>query len=77
MPYTSRTELPESVRSALKQVPHAQSIYQEAYNSAYEQYKDAEDRQDDRDREETAHAVAWSAVKQKYQKESDGLWHPK
>jgi len=57
-------------------VPQAQSIYLEAFNNAYEQYADSSERQDDRSREETAHAVAWSAVKQKYQKGEDGKWHP-
>ncbi|MEX0931875.1 MAG: ChaB family protein [Candidatus Paceibacterota bacterium] len=77
MPYKKREELPESVLSALKDVPHAQEIYKEVYNSANKQYADSEDRQADSTREETAHAVAWSAVKQKYEKGDDDLWHPK
>lgn len=77
MPYNTREELPESVLSALQDVPHAQDIYKEAYNSAYEQYANPEDREGDASREETAHAVAWSAVKQKYEKGEDNKWHPK
>lgn len=77
MPYEARSDLPGSVQNALHNVPHAQTIYREAYNSAYEQYKDPESRQGDRSREEVAHAVAWSAVEQKYEKGSDGYWHPK
>jgi len=77
MPYSSRNELPEPVQSALRDVPHAQDIYKEAYNSAFEQYKNPEDRSGNSTREETAHAVAWNAVKQKYEKGEDGLWHPK
>jgi cation transport regulator len=53
---------------------HAQEIYKEAYNNAWEQYDDPDKRQDDRDREETAHAVAWSAVKEKYKKNAEGKW---
>lgn len=77
MPYKTRNELPEHVLSALKDVPHAQDIYKEAYNSAYEQYANAEERYEDYSREETAHAVAWNAVKQKYEKGDDEKWHPK
>ena len=77
MPYNSSSELPESVRTALQSVPHAQDIYKEAFNSAWEQYKDPESRRDDADREEVAHRVAWNAVKQKYKKGADEKWHPK
>lgn len=77
MPYKSRDELPESVQTALRDVPHVQDIYKEAYNSAYDQYDSDEDRREGYDREETAHAVAWSAVKQKYEKGDDEKWHPK
>lgn len=77
MSYQTTEELPDSVKSALKDVPHAQDIYKEAFNSAWEQYKDPEDRRDDADREEVAHRVAWNAVKQKYEKGTDGKWHPK
>lgn len=77
MPYQKRDELPDSVRSALQDVPHAQAIYQEAYNNAYEQYADPKERRADHDREEAAHAVAWNAVKQSYAKGDDGKWHPK
>lgn len=76
MPYTKQS-LPESVRSALKNVPHAQEIFKEAYNSAYKEYAQGSARKGGRTREETAHAVAWSAVKKKYKKGQDGKWHPK
>lgn len=73
MPYNSLSELPESVRSNLPK--HAQEIYMEAYNSAWDQYKDPEDRRGDATREETAHKVAWAAVKQVYEKdEQSGKW---
>lgn len=68
MPYQTREELPETVLQALQDVPHAQSIYLEAFNSAFEQYADPSSRQNNRSQEETAHAIAWAAVKQKYEK---------
>jgi cation transport regulator len=75
MPYNSTSELPDNVKNVLPE--HAQDIYKEAFNSAYDEYKEPEDRRGDSDREETAHRVAWSAVKQKYQKGDDGNWHEK
>jgi cation transport regulator len=64
MPYERRTDLPDAVQDHLP--AHAQDIYKEAYNSAYDQY--------DRD-EGRAHAVAWAAVKRQYHKGDDGDWH--
>ena len=64
MPYKSRADLPESVRDNLP--AHAQDIYKEAFNSAWDQYG--------RD-EERAHRVAWGAVKRQYHKGDDGNWH--
>lgn len=75
MPYSSNNELPESVKSVLPE--HAQDIYKEAFNSAYDEYKDPEDRRGGADREETAHKVAWSAVKHGYEKGADEKWHRK
>jgi len=66
MPYDRNAYVPDSVRDNLPE--HAQSIYREAFNSAFEEYKSARDRRGDASREETAHKVAWSAVKQKYEK---------
>lgn len=74
--YKSKDDLPDSVRDNLPK--HAQEIYQEAFNSAWEQYKDPEDRRGDASREETAHKVAWNAVKQEYEKDEDsGKWKKK
>lgn len=75
MPYKSISDLPESVRDNVPK--HAQEIYKEAYNSAWDEYKDAEDRRDDASREETAHRVAWAAVKTKYEKGENGKWKKK
>jgi len=73
MPYDKLSELPDNVRNNLPE--HAQEIYRSAYNSAWDQYDDPEDRRDDASREETAHRVAWAAVKQKYRKDDEtGNW---
>ena len=66
MPYEKLGDLPDSVRDKLPK--HAQEIYRAAYNSAEEQYGE----------EDRAHRVAWSAVKNKYEKdEESGEWVPK
>lgn len=76
MPYDRLSELPESVRDHLPK--HAQEIYKEAFNNAWDQYKDPDKRRGDATREETAHKVAWSAVKDVYEKnESSGDWKKK
>ncbi|WP_299599029.1 putative cation transport regulator ChaB [uncultured Microbulbifer sp.] len=75
MPYDSRSDLPSNVKGVLP--PHAQDIYQSAFNSAWDQYEDPEDRNGDKSREEISHAVAWSAVKEQYEKGDDDQWHKK
>lgn len=71
MPYKSTSDLPDSVRDNLP--AHAQEIYMEAFNSAFDEYKE----RGAEGREETAHKVAWSAVKKKYRKnENSGKWEP-
>jgi cation transport regulator len=69
MPYENLSDLPESVKANLPK--HAQEIYLAAYNNAWEQYRKPEDRRDEASREETAHKVAWAAVKQQYEKKGD------
>ena len=70
MPYDSLSDLPDSIRDNLPK--HAQEIYQSAYNDAWDEYADPDDRRDPDDaREETAHKVAWGAVKQQYEKQGD------
>ena len=66
MPYKNNSDLPDRVRDNLPR--HAQEIYREAYNNAWDQYQDRDDR------EGRAHAVAWSAVKEVYEKNDDGKW---
>lgn len=75
MPYQSRAQLPDSVKNVLP--THAQEIYKEAFNSAWDEYKDPGDRRGDATREQAAHAVAWSAVKDQYEKGDDDNWHKK
>lgn len=76
MTYKSNTDLPDSVRDVLPL--HAQDIYREAYNNAYEEYDKPSERRGGKDREETAHSVAWAAVKKKYKKnDSSGKWTEK
>jgi len=61
MPYPTLDSLPDWVKDMPK---HAQEIYQAAWNSAYEQYKD----------EGKAAATAITAVKTKYEKNAKGDW---
>lgn len=69
MPYHRLSDLPGSVRDNLPE--HAQEIYKEAFNSAWDEYADHSERRDDSSREETAHKVAWAAVKRGYRKDLD------
>ena len=62
MPYSSNNDLPEDVKNVLP--PKPQTIYRNAFNSAYETY--------DGD-EKKALATAWTAVKTKYEKK-DNKW---
>lgn len=73
MPYKRISELPEPVKEHLPK--HAQEIYKEAFNSAYDQYDKPSERRGDATCEETAHKVAWSAVKKDYAKGEDDDWH--
>jgi cation transport regulator len=69
MPYRSNEELPPAVRKHLPAA--AQSIYREVFNHAWQTYG-REPRH-----EEIAHRTAWAAVKRRYEKGLDGMWHPK
>ncbi len=61
MPYDTNEALPPSVRAHLPE--HAQDIYREAFNHAWDRYH----------LDEIAHRVAWAAVKRRYVK-ADGDW---
>lgn len=65
MPYRDNLELPASVRNHLPE--HAQDIYREAFNHAFEAHRG------DPRQEEAAHRIAWAAVKRRYVKEL-GEW---
>lgn len=72
MPYDNRQSLPDAVTDNLP--AHAQEIFKEAYNSAWDEYKDPDDRDGNDSREEVAFKVAWAAVKQSYEKNDKGHW---
>ena len=67
MPYARNADLPPSVRDHLP--PHAQDIYREAFNHAWQQYAG------DPRGEEVPHRVAWAAVKRRYRKAGNS-WVP-
>ena len=76
MPYKTISDLPDRVKDHLPK--HAQEIYLAAFNSAWDQYDQPEERRGDDTREETAHQVAWAAVKRDYEKdEQSGDWKKK
>jgi cation transport regulator len=68
MPYRDNRDLPPSVRNHLP--GHAQDIYRQAFNHAYEAHSD------EADRERRAHMIAWGAVKRSYVKIGDA-WMPR
>lgn len=74
MPYDSVSDLPDQVRKNLPK--KAQEIFLAAFNNAWEEYENPEDRRGEASREEVANKVAWSAVKKKYEKK-DGTWQRK
>lgn len=63
MPYRTNADLPPNVARHLP--PHAQDIYREAFNHAFLA------RAGNPGREETAHRIAWAAVKRSYVKEGE------
>ena len=63
MPYRVNADLPPSVRDRLP--PHAQDIFREAFNAAYESHAG------DPRQEEAAFRIAWAAVKRVYEKVGD------
>ena len=74
MPYKTLDDLPENVTNVLPK--HAQEIYRAAFNNAWDEYKHPEERRGDASHEETAHKVAWGAVKKEYEKVG-GEWRRK
>lgn len=68
MPYKKKSDLPTKVKNNITKL--GKSIYQKAFNNAYEEYKDPKKRNDDSSREETAHKVAWAAIKKNDEKKN-------
>ncbi len=69
MSYKSIAELPKSVRNLPSR---AKTIYMKSFNSAWDEYADLED---ETAREKSSHEVAWSAVKEQYEKDEEtGEW---
>jgi len=76
MPYKTIADLPDSIRNHLPE--HAQEIYMEVFNHAWEEYSDPTKRRKGASREEVTHKVAWAAVKKQYDKdEKTGIWKRK
>lgn len=65
MPYASVEDLPEPIQAHLPM--HAREIYRAAFNNAWSSYGG----QSPARREQTAHRVAWAAVKRRYRKDGD------
>ncbi len=65
MPYATNHDLRPALCARLPE--HAQDIYREAFNHAWDEYGG---------REATAHRVAWAAVKRRYVKVGDE-WLPR
>lgn len=66
MPYERNADLPKSVRDHLPRA--AQTLYRKVFNNAWDEYADRAKRRGGASREETAHRVAWAAVKKSYEK---------
>ncbi|MDF2964701.1 MAG: chaB [Rickettsiaceae bacterium] len=77
MPYKNISDLPDNVRNKLPK--HAQEIFLKAFNNAWDEYSDPSKRRggENESQEEICFKVAWSAVKAKYSKGNDELWHEK
>ncbi len=76
MPYQKIEELPSTVRNVLPK--HAQEIYLAAFNRAWDQYQAEENVTNTQSRETVSHKIAWTAVKDRYHKNSEtGDWEAK
>jgi len=66
MPYQKTSDLPDRVKDHLP--AHAQEIFLAAFNHAWDEYNQDEER---------VFRVAWSAVDRDYEKGEDGQWRRK
>ena len=73
MPYRCNAELPESVKGRLP--AHAQDIYRSAFNHVWQECRPLAVGRT-LQREQTAHKVAWAAVRRRYERIGDD-WKPK
>ena len=71
MQYDTIAELPDTVRDSLPEL--AQEIYRQAFNRGWRQYSNPWTRRGAVSQEALAHKAAWTAVKEKYQKD-EGRW---
>jgi cation transport regulator len=69
MPYADIADLPPAVRDHLP--THAQEIYLAAFNNAWARYAE----RGPAGQEESAHRIAWAAVKRRYRKQGS-RWVP-
>jgi cation transport regulator len=74
MPYLSNEGLPPGVREHLPE--HAQDIYRAAFNRVWAEYADPAKRRVGASLEQTAHRIAWAAVKERFEKRG-GRWLPR
>ncbi len=58
LPYKTIIDLPSSIRKNLPE--HAQEIFLKAFNNAWDEYKEPDERRGNASYEETAFKVAWS-----------------
>lgn len=59
------------MHSASTRATHPERERERERREAWKEYADPKDRKGDASREETAHKVAWSAVKKSYEKKGD------
>jgi cation transport regulator len=71
-PYKTRSRLPDPIKEHLPSA--AQEIYKDAFNNAWERFKDPSKLKYGGDRETASHRVAWFAVKKEFQKNEKGRW---
>lgn len=69
MPYQNISDLPKAIKNHLP--VHAQEIFRAAFNNAWDEYGDPQKRKGKASQEETAHKVAWAAVKKEYVKSGE------
>ena len=74
MPCRINKDLPASIKN--NRPSHAQTIFRNVFNNAWEQYKSPSKRRGSESREEASRKVAWAAVKKEYRKEEDS-WKKK